>query len=183
MEELRMKVRAVEKQLAELQVKISSAQTPRQELAPKKSTTTSTPTTEAAKEKLPDEPVEPPAVPLRGVQRRCRADKEMGLLHDRGCRVSESKRCTKSYTEALAGDSRCPQDDWANDMVLADPEPDKVIVNVGCNKGHDSIIWLQRFDQTAYWNLTSWSLVVKRYGNPAPGRPKSSSQALKGGER
>ena len=26
-------------------------------------------------------------------------------------------------------------------------------MNVGCNKGHDSIAWLQRFDQHRFWNL------------------------------
>ena len=26
-------------------------------------------------------------------------------------------------------------------------------MNVGCNKGHDSIAWLQRFDQRRFWNL------------------------------
>ena len=29
----------------------------------------------------------------------------------------------------------------------------QVIMNVGCNKGHDSIAWLQRFDQHRFWNL------------------------------
>ena len=31
--------------------------------------------------------------------------------------------------------------------------PDEVILNIGCNKGLDSIAWLQRFDQQRFWKL------------------------------
>jgi len=45
-------------------------------------------------------------------------------------------------------------------MVRADPDPHKVIMNVGCNKGHDSIAWLQRFDQRGFWNLRKWTSLM-----------------------
>ena len=43
---------------------------------------------------------------------------------------------------------------------------DKIIVNVGCNKGHDSIAWLERFDQSGFWNLAKWTKQVEKYGRP-----------------
>ncbi|CAE7626270.1 unnamed protein product [Symbiodinium pilosum] len=47
-------------------------------------------------------------------------------------------------------------------MALADPDPDKILLNIGCNKGHDSIAWLQLFDPQKQWSLEKWSQAVPK---------------------
>ncbi|CAJ1389582.1 unnamed protein product [Effrenium voratum] len=95
----------------------------------------------------------PPASPVaplapRGVKSRC--------LDDRCSQVSP--RCRSDVFRSR--DYRCPSDDWVKKMAEVDPNPDKVIMNVGCNKGHDSIAWLQMFDQEPTWDLKKWARSV-----------------------
>lgn len=47
-----------------------------------------------------------------------------------------------------------PTTAWVkNSRSLPRTSPDQVILNIGCNKGLDSIAWLQRFDQQRFWKL------------------------------
>jgi len=71
-----------------------------------------------------------------------------------------SARCQKDIFKARA--YRCPSDEWVRSMVLADPDPDKILINIGCNKGQDSIAWLQFFDQKGQYNLKNWSRSLPR---------------------
>lgn len=41
--------------------------------------------------------------------------------------------------------TQCPRAIWVDAMVVADPDPDKHIMNVGCNKGNDMVVWMQRW--------------------------------------
>jgi len=56
------------------------------------------------------------------------------------------------------GMTDCPEDVWVDAMVEADPSPDKIIMDVGCNKGDDSISWLERWDPSphGFWNTSRW---------------------------
>lgn len=91
------------------------------------------------------------------LQRRCADPRDRAA----GTCKFPRRRCKLSFAEIIGeSGTRCPQDDWVNAMVKVDPDPDKVIMNVGCNKGHDSIAWLQRFDQHRFWNLRKWSSLL-----------------------
>lgn len=41
-------------------------------------------------------------------------------------------------------------------MVEMDPDPDKVIVTIGCNKGDDAIKWMERWDLHSVYNAQKW---------------------------
>ncbi|CAL1147569.1 unnamed protein product, partial [Cladocopium goreaui] len=101
----------------------------------------------------------PPAPPkLPPLQRRC--DPREELNKNKTCNFPR-RLCKLSHVDILGpGGTGCPQDAWVNAMVRADPDPHKVIMNVGCNKGHDSIAWLQRFDQRGFWNLRKWTSLM-----------------------
>eukprot|EP00440_Ansanella_granifera_P062915 gb/GFBE01068223.1/.p1 GENE.gb/GFBE01068223.1/~~gb/GFBE01068223.1/.p1 ORF type:complete len:775 (+),score=67.26 gb/GFBE01068223.1/:1-2325(+) len=64
-------------------------------------------------------------------------------------------RCSKPGV-AMMKDTACPGEAWVDAIVQSDPSPDKVIVNVGCNKGNDAINWLQRFDRRGFWDSKKW---------------------------
>ena len=104
-----------------------------------------------------------------------------------GCRPS--RRCRKNHSEIIPGiipdklhrivsGTGCPQEEaWVERLVKADPSPDKVIVNIGCNKGHDSIVWLNRFDQHGFWSLGDWDKISQASFARAPVCPINADVA------
>lgn len=52
--------------------------------------------------------------------------------------------------------TECPWPVWVDAMVEADPNPDKVIMVVGCNKGDDAIKWMERFDLHNFYSAEKW---------------------------
>jgi len=41
-------------------------------------------------------------------------------------------------------------------MVLADPAPGKVIMDIGCNKGNDALKWMERWDTWGFFSTQKW---------------------------
>eukprot|EP00927_Polykrikos_kofoidii_P072758 TRINITY_DN68848_c0_g1_i1.p1 TRINITY_DN68848_c0_g1~~TRINITY_DN68848_c0_g1_i1.p1 ORF type:complete len:355 (+),score=33.63 TRINITY_DN68848_c0_g1_i1:74-1138(+) len=96
--------------------------------------------------------------------------------------ISESPSCSGSTCEVLASSfiqmkssrsvtkagchpvpfqapemTSCPKAAWLDAMVEADPEPGKVFMDVGCNKGDDAIEMMERWDTTGhFWSKKKW---------------------------
>ena len=52
--------------------------------------------------------------------------------------------------------TNCPMSaDWVDAMVLSVPSPDKIIMDVGCNKGNDLVAWMERFDPSRKFNTSA----------------------------
>jgi len=56
------------------------------------------------------------------------------------------------------GMTMCPQDLWVDSLVESDPSSDKIIIDIGCNKGDDLIAWMERWDPSpqGFWNTSRW---------------------------
>jgi len=70
--------------------------------------------------------------------------------------------CDSGFTAPYG--TNCPNARWTDLMVLSDASPDKVIVNVGCNKGNDMIEWMERWDTSATFNTDDWIKYFKAEG-------------------
>jgi len=67
-------------------------------------------------------------------------------------------RCALKLEKSAPIGTSCPTAKWINAMVLADPAPNKYIMDVGCNKGNDLVTWMQRFDgsKEKLWSARQW---------------------------
>eukprot|EP00931_Biecheleriopsis_adriatica_P113685 TRINITY_DN8884_c0_g1_i1.p1 TRINITY_DN8884_c0_g1~~TRINITY_DN8884_c0_g1_i1.p1 ORF type:complete len:358 (-),score=44.60 TRINITY_DN8884_c0_g1_i1:55-1128(-) len=79
--------------------------------------------------------------------------------------------------------TNCPSTPWIDEMVKADPSPDKIIMDVGCNKGDDAIEWMDRWDPSgSFWNKSTWIATLRDHhpragpcGPPSTGFQKAST--------
>lgn len=58
----------------------------------------------------------------------------------------------------------CPKRNWIDALVRTDPSPGKVVVNVGCNKGEDLVLWLQRYDfsDSHVLDVDKWGAAISK---------------------
>uniref|UniRef100_A0A7S1RQW6 Methyltransferase FkbM domain-containing protein n=1 Tax=Alexandrium catenella TaxID=2925 RepID=A0A7S1RQW6_ALECA len=64
--------------------------------------------------------------------------------------------CSQGFDPLYA--SACPDPQWVEWMFLVDPSPDKVFMDIGCNKGNDAVAWMQRWQPPAahFWSAKRW---------------------------
>jgi len=67
-------------------------------------------------------------------------------------------RCALKLQMSAPFGTQCPKAGWIDDMVRADPAPNKYIMDVGCNKGNDLVAWMERFDgsKERLWSAKQW---------------------------
>lgn len=55
--------------------------------------------------------------------------------------------------------TKCPDAKWLNSMILADPNPGKVFVDIGCNKGQDLVGFMEMWDSSEeqFWSTKKWT--------------------------
>jgi len=83
-------------------------------------------------------------------------------------------RCALRLETSAPKGTECPKTKWIDAMLLADPAPNKYIMDVGCNKGNDLVEWMERFDSSKerLWSTSRWVdhyqtvLGVKRWNCP-----------------
>jgi hypothetical protein len=77
----------------------------------------------------------------------------------------KSGKCSSLHN--LPEETQCPQPSWVAAMVEADPSPNKIILDVGCNKGNDMMLWMERYDTgtAKFWNTSRWVSYIKNESN------------------
>lgn len=115
----------------------------------------------ALAEPPPPPPTDSTRAPSAGPPRRAIASR----CTDASLRHCASPRCKQAYSAVIGGaGTSCPgEESWVEGLVKVDPSPDKVIMNVGCNKGHDSVSWLEHFDQHGFWSLAKWTQLLSAF--------------------
>mmetsp|Transcript_51862 Transcript_51862/g.97186 ORF Transcript_51862/g.97186 Transcript_51862/m.97186 type:complete len:394 (-) Transcript_51862:4-1185(-) len=86
---------------------------------------------------------------------------QSGTQMDAAASPHKPHSCT--YFDALRGQASCPNKQWVEAMVKADPSPGKIILDVGCGRGNNAIKWLELYDlsPTPLWNLKNWRTFFK----------------------
>jgi FkbM family methyltransferase len=69
-------------------------------------------------------------------------------------------------------ETNCPSKPWIDAMIQSDPVPDKIIIDVGCNKGDDAIEWMERWDPSgSEWSKAKWVNQLQRTLNETGNAP------------
>jgi hypothetical protein len=75
------------------------------------------------------------------------------LQRSPSCPSDEGAVIAKRFIDSKRDWSQCPQEDWLVASANADPYSDKVLINIGVNKGYNLAIWLNIF--LPFLNITS----------------------------
>lgn len=64
---------------------------------------------------------------------------------------------TEDAIKAFGAPAHCPGTSWIDSIVRADSKRNKVVFDVGCNKGDDAIRWLKRYGNAGFWRVGAWA--------------------------
>jgi hypothetical protein len=90
----------------------------------------------------------------------------------RFCNDTESLAVARYFRNTVNVDwSNCPKESWMIDMRNVDPEPNKVFVDIGFNKGYNYAIWASTWMPHAHVNSSLWfDLMGRVYTEPGEHR-------------
>lgn len=67
--------------------------------------------------------------------------------------TAQADAIAAEFTATRLDNSQCPREDWLALMAAADPSSDKILMNVGFNKGYNFAVWMNVF--MPWTNVTS----------------------------
>jgi hypothetical protein len=75
-----------------------------------------------------------------------RLPEEKITLESKECDAAKQKAFAEQFYHELVRDhSYCPKEDWLTAMATADPDSNKLMVNIGMNKGYNLAVWANVF--------------------------------------